>query len=349
MADGVTDMFSFKEIPWHRKGKVVADALNSYEAMAEGGLNWESLLYDLISVENHLLVDDNYRVATGYKSVVRSDTRAVLGVVSNSYKPVNNAEAFAFMDSLVGPGRQLKYHTAGCLWGGKKVWMLAKLDKDIIVKGRDVVNQFLLLSNSHDGKSKLHCFFTPVRVVCANTLKAAFEGRVNGVAISHRGNIQGKIVEAQKILGLSTAYFDDLGGIFNNMANVRMNSGAIANYFKKLYPDPEPDPIDDEKTDKQLAAVQKTRTRLAMLFDGGIGHQEPGIRGTVYTAYNAVTQFVDHERENKTDVKTCAEQDRRDDTRLESMWFGSGAAIKAQAFNLSAQLIGKSMKGAALV
>lgn len=127
------------------------------------------------------------------KAVIRSDSKDVLGVVGNSYVPVQNHQAFEFLDAVV-VDEDLRYHTAGALGKGERIWMLAKLPDTIRVKNSDdITEKYLLLSNSHDGSSALRVHFTPIRVVCANTLAiAARNGRGQGISIIHKGDLATK-------------------------------------------------------------------------------------------------------------------------------------------------------------
>ncbi len=122
------------------------------------------------------------------KAVIRTDTNDNLGVVGNSDVPVQNRRAFGFLDAIAAEGG-IRYHTAGALRRGERIWLLGKLPGQIRVKGfDDMTEKYLLLSNSHDGSSALRVFFTSIRVCCANTLAMADRsGKGEGIAIRHQG------------------------------------------------------------------------------------------------------------------------------------------------------------------
>ncbi len=173
------------------------------------------------------------------QGVIRSDTNQILGTVGKGYTPIQNAEAFQFLDSVVADGG-LRYHTAGALGQGEKIRMLAKLPGSIRVNGtEDITDKFLLLHNSHDGSSCLRVHFTPVRVVCQNTLVIAERnGRGQGISIMHKGNLESKVREAQKVLGLATRFYDDLQPKIDLLANCFPTQDQLHQFFRTLYPDP---------------------------------------------------------------------------------------------------------------
>ena len=162
MSANVETMFSVRETPWHGLGRIVMDAPASREALELAGLDWQ--------VESRNIYSGTGAMIPGYRANVRSTDDAVLGVVSDRYRIVQNEEAFQFTDDLLGEG--VTYETAGSLQGGKKVWMLAKLPEKYIIAG-DEVTPYLVFFNSHDGSSGVKVAMTPVRVVCQNTLNLA--------------------------------------------------------------------------------------------------------------------------------------------------------------------------------
>jgi phage/plasmid-like protein (TIGR03299 family) len=315
--NGRTAMMYVGEVPWHGLGQRLDTPATAREAIVAAGLDYDVVLADLTTTAGVPV--------TQKRGVVRTDTNEVLGVVGTNYVPIQNRESFAFLDSIVAGG-DLRYHTAGALRRGEKIWLLAKLPGQIRVRfSDDISEKYLLLSNSHDGSSCLRVFFTSVRVVCANTLAMADrDGSGEGIAIRHQGNLPSKVRQAQEVLGIAHRFFDDLEGQFDLMARHYPNYSQVSAYYKALVPDPE---------DGSPSRAQNTRDDLFRLFETGKGQDIPQIRGTTWAAFNAVTEYVDHLR--PTRAKTPFD---RAANRLESSWFGSGARLKEQAFQLAVEM-----------
>lgn len=318
--NGKSAMMYVEQIPWHRLGTKLDRPATAREAIDAAGLNY--------LVELKPLKTNDGNDVPSRKATVRSDTNEILGVVGNGYVPVQNRQSFGFLDAVVADGG-LRYHTAGALGKGERIWLLAKLPNHIRVRNSDdLVDKFLLLSNAHDGTAALRVYFTPIRVVCQNTLNMAeTRSHGQGVSILHRGDLAAKISEAQRVLGLAQRFYDDAEAKINRLAGYYPSQLQLATYFKALYPDP------PEGTDNARAV--KSFDELFRLFDEGIGHSDPSIKGTTWAAFNAVTEFVDHVR------PTRGSNDRdRASNRLRSIWFGSGARIKQKAWNLALELAG---------
>lgn len=222
---------------------------------------------------------------------------------------------------------QVRYHTAGALGQGERIWLLAKLPGQIRIKNSDdITEKYLLLSNSHNGTSALRCFFTPIRVVCANTLAIANrKAHQQGVAIRHKGDLSAQVKNAQHILGLATKFYDDVQTKANVLASHYPSRDQIESYFKTLYPDP---PTGNKKRSQNI------RNRLNHLFESGIGQDIPAVRHTTWAALNAVTEYVDHHRPSRAPSLS-----QRTQNRLNSAWFGSGARLKSKAWDLALDLV----------
>ena len=162
MSANVETMFYVREKPWHGLGTMVQEAPTSAEALKLAGLDWTVEARDM-------WLNGGYEPIPGYKANVRSSDNKILGVVSNKYRIVQNAEAFAFTDALIGG--DVHYETAGSLLDGKKIWLLAKLPDSEICG--DKTETYMCFSNTHDGSGAVRVCMTPVRVVCNNTLNLA--------------------------------------------------------------------------------------------------------------------------------------------------------------------------------
>ncbi len=306
----------YGEPAWHKLGTRLDAPATAEQAIAAAGLDYEVALAPMTTTDG-LPVPKS-------RAVVRADSRTVLGVVGERYVPVQNRQAFGFLDAVVADGG-LRYHTAGALGQGEKIWLLAKLPGHIRVRDTDdLVDKYLLLSNAHDGSAALRAFFTPIRVVCQNTLSLAHaRGQGQGISIRHNGNLASKIGEAQQVLGLAQKFYDDAEAVINRLAASYPTGAQLMSFFDALYPDP-PEGVDNAK------AVE-TRSTLLRLFDEGIGHDSPGIKGTAWAALNAVTEYVDHARPTRGSTGT---------NRLNTIWFGTGAQVKQKAWDLSLALAG---------
>lgn len=313
--NGKTAMMYAGEVPWHRLGTRLDQPATAREAIDAAGLNY---VVELKPIKT----SDDFEVPIR-KATVRTDTKEVLGVVGNGYVPVQNFQAFGFLDAIVADGG-LRYHTAGALGKGEKIWMLAKLPGHIQVKNSaDIVDKFLLLSNAHDGSAALRVYFTPIRVVCQNTLALAERrSKGQGVSIQHKGNLEAKIKEAQQVLGFAARFYDDAAERINRLASHYPTQAQVSAYFREIYPDPE--------EGKDNARAVNIRQELHRLFEEGIGHDEPSIKHSTWMAFNAVTEFVDHVRPGRG----TSDADRAS-RKLDSIWFGSGARLKQQAWDLA--------------
>jgi len=318
-------MFYYGEVPWHGLGKNVEHVLTAEEAINEAGLNWDVELAQIYTRFGGKLTQIKER-----RAVRRMTDGQVLGVMSPSYAPVQNREAFKFFDSVVGTG-EAKYHTAGSLRGGQRIWMLAKVDGkgSMSIKG-DAVDKYLLLLNGHDGGLALKMFFTPVRVVCMNTLMAAEAGskRIETFYAKHMGNITTKLDTAREILGMTMKFFDGFQEKATKMAMLALPAPQFPKMLCAAFGDgrirPEdvvriPDFVKSEKQQEEMEMVQ-------MLFEGsGKGLNEKGIRGTRWAAYNAVVEHVDYEKQFRGDNAA--------NNRLENIWFWGGQRIKQRAWD----------------
>ena len=225
MAANVETMFSVREKPWHGLGKIVMEAPTSKDALRLAGLDWNVVQEPIYTEFNE--------VVEGYKANVRDSDRKVLGVVSDRYKVVQNADAFSFTDELLGKG--VRYETAGSLQEGRKVWLLARLPREYIIGG-ERISPYLVFSNTHDGSGSVKVAVTPVRVVCNNTLNLALDTASRSFSMVHTGNIQDKIQEAKDTLFMAESYMDCLGAEFEQLRRQKMTDAQIKEFMELLLP-----------------------------------------------------------------------------------------------------------------
>jgi phage/plasmid-like protein (TIGR03299 family) len=303
--------------PWHGLGVALDHPAKSAEAIRAAGLDWRVELFTACALEQSI---------PGAFGVVRMDRREPIAVVGKRYVPIQNSAAFEFFDHLIGEGHAV-YETAGALDRGRRIWLLARLPGEVWVTREDNVGKFLLLTNSHDGQSPLRALFTPIRVVCENTLRAALhEGQSSGVSIRHVGDILDKAKEAQRLLGISLKYYDTFAEQASAFAGRSLTREALDLYFKSLVPDPK---------DVDPARAVATRETLVRLFETGKGNALPTVRGTLWGAVNAVAELIDHER--PTRVKPGESEAL---SRFKSAQFGSGATLKERAWSEALALLG---------
>ena len=315
-------MFSVREVPWHGLGTVLAEhPLTSAEAMREAGLDWEVYTTPLY-IESQAKGKKLIQASNDFRAVVRDRDESVLGVVGKNYHPVQNAEAFEFMDAAAG-ANMVEYHTAGSLKNGRWVWVLAKLPGLIKILPKDEVEKYLLLYQAHDGSMAVRIGLTPIRVVCWNTLSMAHRGVEEGkdriATIRHTMNATQFLKDAATAISKAEVVFKDAAEGWRFIAKAKLSAGRFTEYVSTLFPFPSP------KTDGTIPkdAFKAIRERIKELHESGAGADIKGVRGSYWGAYNAVTEVIDHER------------GKNPDTRLRSQWFGNGAQIKQRAMNLA--------------
>lgn len=274
MAANVETMFSVREKPWHGLGTIVAEAPSSSEALRLAGLDWE--------VEQQAIFTKS-GVVEGFKANVRSTDKKALGVVSDRYKIIQNKDAFAFTDKLLGAG--VRYETAGSLQGGKKIWLLATLPKEYIIAG-ERISPYLVFSNTHDGSGAVRVAITPIRVVCNNTLNLALNTATRSFSMVHTGDIGGKVNEAKQTLFMADQYMENLGREFERLRKVKVTDQQVKEYIELLLP------IENGASLTTVKNTRKLREDMRARY-----YDAPDLKDVGNNAYrfiNAVSDFATH-------------------------------------------------------
>ena len=259
--------------PWHGLGTPVLHAPTSAEALTLAGLDWEVL-------KTPVFTESGIKCGSA-QATIRSDTKEYLGMVTDRYKIVQNKDAFAFTDGLLG--KDCRYETAGSLRNGRTVWLLAQMPK-MKVCGDDVAN-YLCFTNSHDGTGAVRVVLTPTRVVCNNTLNLALRSAERRWATRHCGNIEAKMEEAKKTLELAFEYQEALKVEAEEMANITVNEEETEKLLRMLFP------IKDDDTDRAKRNMENAKNDFIVCLN------MPDIQkfyGTKWALVNAAADFVDH-------------------------------------------------------
>jgi len=303
MAANIETMAYFGSKPWHGLGVEVLQLMTAEECLQKAGLDW--------TVEKRELMTVDGIPVPGHYATVRTSDNYPLGVVGKIYSPVQNVEALDFMDALTKSG-EAKYETAGSLQHGKLVWIMAKIPNG---GGVDPVEPFLLLATSHDGTSPVMATATDVRVVCNNTLNAALKGAKNKFRIRHTTNWADKIAEARKTLSGSLQYFEKAHALYDKMKGEKFTDENLEKLILKVFKGT--DDVDDLSA-RQVKSYDELVADIFQLSRTGKGVDLPGVRGTAWGAYNAITEFLDHKSEVKGRKASSEEE-----AIMSSVWFGT--------------------------
>jgi phage/plasmid-like protein (TIGR03299 family) len=208
---------------------------------------------------------------------------------------------------------------------------MAKLPSDIRVIGDDVTQKFLLLSNSHDGNSAVQIKFTPVRVVCQNTLTLALSQGPT-LRIPHSKDMNRRLAETAMLLRAIQVRFEDIETTFKAMASHKVGSDDVQTYLRGVFPDPHRQD-DDDRYERLMAQARTDRAGAEYLFDQGRGNQTAPAKGTLWAAYNGITEYVDHRRYNNLSMER----------RWDQLWFGMGYSAKKRAYQIATEMSRKQL------
>ena len=274
MSANVESMFYVRVAPWHGLGVCVEEALNSREALEKSGLNW--------MVEQRPITTDG-KLIPGYKANIRQTDGKILGVVTDRYKVVQNHEAFAFTDALLGEG--VKYETAGSLSDGKRIWILAKLPDKYIIEGEQV-DPYLVFSSSHDGSGAIKVCMTPIRVVCQNTLNLALSSAKRMWSTIHVGDLAAKMEEAHSTLLLAEKYMGKLGTEVSRLSKIKLPDRKVMEYIDLLLP------MDEQPSELHRKNIARIREDMKIRY-----FDAPDLYHVGKNAYRflcAVSDFATH-------------------------------------------------------
>jgi len=321
MAHAIEKMAYVGETPWHQLGSALP-ARQPLEVWAkEAGMDWTicetpvRYMAERAGALGQIMTFDDQKV------LYRSDSKAPLSVVSGRYQVVQPREVLEFYRDLTEvSGFELE--TAGVLKAGRKFWALARTGKEANLKGNDLVKGYVLLATSCDGSLATTATPTTIRVVCNNTLTIAINGATSAVKVPHSTAFDAQGVKKQ--LGIAVSHWDAFMYRMKTLSERKVKPHEAMNFFLKVLCR-----VDSHVDPAQGLMNERALKRVAALYEGeASGATLPAAQGTAWGLLNAVTQFVDHERRARTQ-----------DHRLDSAWFGQGAALKQRALDKALQMV----------
>ncbi len=316
-------MAYYGAVPWHGLGTQVEKGLHASEMIRAAGLDWEVALKPARGAQiiNAKQQYSRYEVLRMPREG-KNEQEVLLGVVSRRYQPLQNLEAFEFFDPIV-EDKSAYFETAGSLGEGERIWVMAKMpDAMEIVKG-DECFKYLLLSNTHSGDGSVIVKFTSVRVVCQNTLTLAMEDGQKAYRIRHSKQMQFKLKELSEFMAITKQVYQEAEESFKRLAKVQLTEEKLSHYMEAVFP--------KTAAQKKKGGESQRWTEVRKTFDTQPDLQLPGVRGTLWGAYNAITRMEDYKQPKQAELP---------EQRLQRAWFGSGADTKLLAL-LKAQDLSK--------
>jgi len=311
MAHMIETMAYAGETPWHGLGVQVPSDLSPAQMLEKAGLDWT--VQKIPAFANI----DGAQTNVGWSALVRSSDSEMLSVVSNDWNPVQNHEAFEFFHEYCAAG-DMEMHTAGSLRDGQIVWVLAKIKDSFELFKGDTVESYLLFTNPHKFGQSIDVRFTPIRVVCNNTLTLSLSQNADRmVKKSHRTEFDAALVKEQ--LGIATDKLAKYKEMAAFLGSKRYTGESLKEYFNKIFPVL----AYNKEKGPQRKDLSKSATHALEIISTQPGAQYA--EGSWWQAFNAVTYLTDHKI-----GKTA-------DSRLQSAWFGANKNLKLKALETAVE------------
>ena len=314
---GKHSFFSVKEKPWHGLGQIVENYPNSKEALQFAGLDFEVCKRP----NTHHLDDGSEVISKTSFYTYRPDTGAILGDrLGKDYEVVQNIDAFRFFDAIVD-GDGIQYETAGALGDGERIFITAKLPGYIKVGSDDLIEKYLFLTTSHDGFGSIMAAFTPIRIVCNNTLNAALRNCSNSIKIRHTASANQRLEQAHKVMGISNQLSVQLEGIFNQWARVRVSDKEVQKLIQlAMVPNKEVlQNIENGELDELSTCFKNICDQVYEYNFSSPSQQQLTTKGTLFGVYNAITGYFQNVRTYKDE-----------EAKMKSLLYGGTAQLRAQ-------------------
>lgn len=331
MTDAVESMAYNGQVPWHRLGAQVEADMTPEDMAIAAGLDWEvrALPVKALNPETQKFTTN----VDGFNIIMRMSDLKTLGPCGPNWKPVQNVQSLDFFKRFTEAGH-MSMETAGSLDGGKHVWGLAKINKDIVLPGNDVVSGYLLLSNPHIWGKSMTIMFTPIRVVCMNTLMMAMNA--GGHRFRHPHSIEwgpDQAAKAEEALGLGTILTEQFEERASALAEKVVDENVIQLFVTQAMSPKAVDIKSKKKGSKVIdvdidtGLVNRATEDVLKLVKTQPGADLKSSEGTLWGAFNAVTYYYDHQ------------YGKSDDTRMTSAWFGQNRINKMRAWEAANDIL----------
>ncbi|KKL12668.1 hypothetical protein LCGC14_2533470 [marine sediment metagenome] len=321
-----TMAYEKSQVPWHGIGVPVKSDLSPAQILKAAKLDWT------VSKQKMVLQDNPKIVVPDKFALCRDSDNKVLSVVGKVYRPVQNKDAMDFFKKFTAAGH-MTMETAGALWDGRYIWGLARVGQDFKLGKDDEVRGFLLLSSPHVHGKAMVIQFTPIRVVCWNTLSMALgvdlKGKGDAFRMPHTQEFNDAMkLRAEEALGLAKEQMIEFREACEVLSKKRAKPEQVEKYFCEVVNfDPKADTVKKKKGKKKGDPDEVKEPRIIPKFREALTHapgqQLPTALGTFWGAFNAVTYVVDHQL------------GRARDTALRNAWMGHTANIKRRALTLA--------------
>jgi phage/plasmid-like protein (TIGR03299 family) len=321
MPANVQTMAYYGDVPWHGIGTRIPKGVTAEQMICAAGLDWN---VDLRPARGATLINrkgefSRYEVVRMPRPTTR-ETEVLFGVVSRRYHPLQNVEAFQFFDPIVREEKAF-FETAGALGEGERIWVMAKMPNAMEIVPGDECLKYLLLSNTHSGDGSVIVKFTSVRVVCQNTLMLAMQDGQKAYRVRHSKRMQFKLEELADFLAITQDVFSNAEATFRRLAKIQMIGDRLDCYLEAVFP--------SSATQKKNGTKPARWDFLHEIFEVRPDLQLPGVRGTLWGAYNAITMFEDYQQ---------PQNDEQPEQRLDRAWFGRGSDTKVRALEKASAL-----------
>jgi phage/plasmid-like protein (TIGR03299 family) len=340
--NSIKNTYSFasaKEVPWHGLGQIVESAMTSKEAIELANLDFQVgklPIWGKYPNDITIKLQKKGVEIPNYFATYRQDTGLPFGIVKGRYEVVQNTEAFEFFDSIVHEGAAI-YETAGALGNGETIFITAKLPYHMRIGKDDLIDNYILLTMSHDGTAAIEAMVTHVRVVCANTLAAAMMSGKHKIKIKHTASAHESLKKAQELMGITSSLINKNEELFNALVNLKIEEKYAHQYFYAMMLNDgqlEQLATQDWKLDYVDTEIISTKTKniinsIKEYNIAGVGQDMITTKGTVFGAYNAIAGYIQNVKDYKNE-----------EVKMNNVLFGNEYNFNTEALRLAVNMFG---------